>query len=723
MIANGAKRVPPAMPGIPGPGNTISAFLRAGEFFVDGYRRCGPAFRVQLAGKSYVVFTGEEALEFLKNGGEAHLDRHEFFSRYAEEMGDPDFVLRASGPVHKRVRRALSLGFSRQLVGPFVPAMVANTEALAQSYLGKTVSAMGFLTRVLLQHYGNLLANRSLDAHYRDAMVFTVGAMLLGSNSVPAATRWFPLYRGAKRRIQALTEEIMRTRPQEAPQDRHHTMLDALLAARDTDGTGLAPEALGGAVLHGFVGCMFYSSRMAGFLLYDLLTHPDLLARIRTEIDDVCGDEPLDIKMLRSLGLLRAALTESQRLHPVALVLPYDAKDDFEFEGYQIAKGTQILISTLTSNFSERYFRAPYRYDASRCLAPRNEHAVKGSMYPFGVGERTCNAIGLVETLILSTVATMLRRFEFAMTPADHVLQTIPSPLPSPGPGFKLAFQRTREPVVNKTAEERAERIQAAAKVEVDDTPLFREVLSRAVMAEYAGGETVIKQGDVAEHFFIVMEGTVDVWREEAGADDKFLARLNAGKFFGEIGLLKGVPRTATVKASAGQTAGVLVLGRTDFMDLVAETDLISDEIATLVRRRYLSSKLAGAIPNLEKSEAGILDDIQVRKVRPGGLIIRQGDPAEEFFIISRGHVEVIVTKADGTRLTVATLGSGEFFGEAGILQSAPRNATVKAVDAEDVEVLVIGRAPFEKMMADSPDALNDIALRMAQRVVRAFKK
>lgn len=718
-------RRPPRHAAPPVLGNSLSAFLGASEFFVAGYRRYGPAFRITLMGEEYVVLAGEEMLEFFSRGGERHLDREAFFGRYAAEMGDPNFILTKTGPEQLRLRRMLSLGFSRQVAGPFVSRLAANVRARAEAGIGNPVSVMGFLTRVFLEHYGQLFAARSLEGYYRDALVFAVTSMVIGAHSLPRwSGRWLPLSRRARRRMTELVKAAVAERREIGREDSRYTVIDALLTARDSEGQGLADEAVVGGALHGLVGCMFYSTRMAGFLLYDLLSHPDLVQGIVQEIDDVCANDPLDITMLRSLPLLRAALTESQRLHPVSVLLPYDAKEDFAFEDMQIRKGEQVLLCTLTGNFSERYFRRPYVYDASRCLPPRNEHAAKGAMHPYGLGKRACNAIGLVETMIFSTVVTLFREFAVSMDPPKHVLKTIPCPLPAPHPGFRLLVKEKRRPVVRKQAASREARMQAAAMMAgVGEWQVLDHIFGRAELAEYDGGVAIIRQGDAAGHFYILLEGTVDVF-QEADGPPRFLRRLESGMFFGEIGLLAGVRRTATVRSTEDQTATVLVLSREDFMELVAETDLISDEIAAVVRRRYLAAKLADAIPKVDLSNTGgLLDDIEMRTIHPGEAIVHQGDPAEEFFIVSKGHVEVVVSQEEGTSRVVRHLGPGDFFGEAGILQQSPRTASVKACDTEEVELLVIRREAFERMVSDSPGALDDIALRMAQRVVSAFKR
>ena len=62
-----------------------------------------------------------------------------------------------------------------------------------------------------------------------------------------------------------------------------------------------------------------------------------------------------------------------------------------------------------------------------------------------------------------------------------------------------------------------------------------------------------------------------------------------------------------------------------------------------------------------------------------GEIIVRQGDPADRFYVIESGSVVVTQSDADGTVRELRRMGSDEVFGELGLLSGAPRSATVTA--------------------------------------------
>jgi putative ABC transport system ATP-binding protein len=77
----------------------------------------------------------------------------------------------------------------------------------------------------------------------------------------------------------------------------------------------------------------------------------------------------------------------------------------------------------------------------------------------------------------------------------------------------------------------------------------------------------------------------------------------------------------------------------------------------------------------------------------PDGVVIRQGESGDKFYLIRRGDVRI---SKDGRPHMV--LGKGEFFGDRALVTGEPRNATVEAVG--EVELYTVGRDTFEKNLA-----------------------
>lgn len=84
-----------------------------------------------------------------------------------------------------------------------------------------------------------------------------------------------------------------------------------------------------------------------------------------------------------------------------------------------------------------------------------------------------------------------------------------------------------------------------------------------------------------------------------------------------------------------------------------------------------------------------------------GGMICREGDEGDSFFIINRGCVKVFIEGVAGEKMEIARLKEGDFFGEVGFFTDAKRHASVMALD--DTDLLEIGKGDFEEIEEGHP--------------------
>lgn len=104
-----------------------------------------------------------------------------------------------------------------------------------------------------------------------------------------------------------------------------------------------------------------------------------------------------------------------------------------------------------------------------------------------------------------------------------------------------------------------------------------------------------------------------------------------------------------------------------------------------------------------------------------GAVICREGDPGGEFFVITRGSVQVSGDDLLGRRFDLATLKPGEFFGELSALTGQRRQASVTAL--EEVEVLCFPPAAVGEVVKASPPALAVMQKAGLQRTEDTMKK
>jgi CRP-like cAMP-binding protein len=198
-----------------------------------------------------------------------------------------------------------------------------------------------------------------------------------------------------------------------------------------------------------------------------------------------------------------------------------------------------------------------------------------------------------------------------------------------------------------------------------------------------AAGEVIVHQGEPGRLFYVIAAGTVRV-----SIDGLPVTTLGGGESFGEIALLRSVPRTATITAC--EDVDLYALDRDDCLPTIAGDG--AADLVTTRRRDGAGGTLAstlGAVPllaRLKPDELARLSAATARvTVRQGHDIVREGDHGQRFYVLLTGAADVL---CNGARRR--GLGPGDSFGEIAVLRNVPRTATVRA--SEDAELCAIER-------------------------------
>jgi CRP-like cAMP-binding protein/pSer/pThr/pTyr-binding forkhead associated (FHA) protein len=222
--------------------------------------------------------------------------------------------------------------------------------------------------------------------------------------------------------------------------------------------------------------------------------------------------------------------------------------------------------------------------------------------------------------------------------------------------------------------------------------PIARQLQPRA----FISGSFVVRQGERGDCFYLIREGTVEVL-EDQGPDalPRHLRDLGPGDYFGEIALIRDVPRTASVRAMSNVTT--LALGREAFQRLLQP----HFELYERSKRMVEDQEALTSIPlfaSLKPKERDLLTSkLTLRRFEEGEMIVEQGTPGEYFYLIKQGRVSVSMLDSQGRSHELRTLGPGQYFGEIALLLSAPRTASVRAMEA--VETWMLHRADFTDLL------------------------
>jgi ABC-type lipoprotein export system ATPase subunit len=121
---------------------------------------------------------------------------------------------------------------------------------------------------------------------------------------------------------------------------------------------------------------------------------------------------------------------------------------------------------------------------------------------------------------------------------------------------------------------------------------------------------------------------------------------------------------------------------------------------------------LADTFPLLTQQQlVWITSRLEPQTFPPSSVIIRQGEPPDRFYIITKGRAEVLLKAANGQEFVVKQLERGQYFGEIALLHGGMSTATVRAATDCDVELATLDGNTFTQLMTDSESTKTEIQL------------
>eukprot|EP00033_Pygsuia_biforma_P000633 GCRY01000747.1.p1 GENE.GCRY01000747.1~~GCRY01000747.1.p1 ORF type:complete len:300 (+),score=25.08 GCRY01000747.1:111-1010(+) len=226
---------------------------------------------------------------------------------------------------------------------------------------------------------------------------------------------------------------------------------------------------------------------------------------------------------------------------------------------------------------------------------------------------------------------------------------------------------------------------------EEQQNAVFDAMIEKRVSA----GETVIQQGEQGDYFYVIEEGTLDIFVKRPGKPSEKVLTVTNGDYFGELSLMYSAPRAATVKAV--RDCKLWAIDRQHYRHILMKSQLEK-------RDRYVAS--LRKVPILESLEdyeiATIADALIPVSFKKGDIIMRQGDHGDDFFIILEGNVKCT---AGTSHCVIGELKENDYFGEIALLTDSPRRATVE-VESDFLKAIKLSRDRFNRLLGPCEEVL-----------------
>lgn len=233
----------------------------------------------------------------------------------------------------------------------------------------------------------------------------------------------------------------------------------------------------------------------------------------------------------------------------------------------------------------------------------------------------------------------------------------------------------------------------------------FVALLEQMEMVRMKPGDWILHEGEAGRSMFIVASGAVRVLKKLEGTKMLQLAVLGEGAFFGEMSVLRGGPRGASVQAV--KPGELFEISRALLDQIIDQHPPVEDVLKKFTRQRLLRNVMNTSSlfrPFTREERVHILERFVSRDVKRGEVLIEEGELSNGFFVVLRGRMDVLLAMDDGSTKVVGELGEGEVFGEISNLYREPAVATVRA--ATPASILRLPRSDFQSLILSHPQIL-----------------
>ena len=233
----------------------------------------------------------------------------------------------------------------------------------------------------------------------------------------------------------------------------HGDLLSMLLLAREEDPAFLNDKEMRDQLVTLFAAGHETTSNTLAWTWYTLSQHPDVVARLQAEVDEVLDGRLPTYEDLASLPYNNQVIKESMRVKPSVWMLNARvASEDTSVGEFRVKKGSYLFVSPYVLQHLPQHFPEPEIFDPER-FSPENEKEIaKYSYLPFGGGPRVCIGQGFAMMEARLILATMMQQFDFELMP-DQEIVPLPLITMSIRDGLKMRVTRRRPEAVPQQME------------------------------------------------------------------------------------------------------------------------------------------------------------------------------------------------------------------------------------------------------------------------------
>jgi sterol 14-demethylase len=420
-------RQPPEVSGAEGDGGHLEELRRDPIGLMQRvHDECGEVGEFRLAGRHVVLLSGAEANEIFFRATEDELNQAEAYPFMTPIFGKgvifdapPE---RRQEMLHNQALKDKHMRLHAQKISAEVDGMIGGWTGSGE------IDLLDFFAELTIYTSSACLIGKKFRDQLDRRFAELYHELERGTDALAYVDPYAPIesFRrrdAARAALVDLVQGIMDARTAgPAATDDDRDLLDVLMSV-NVDG---APRFTADEITGIFISMMFAghhtTSGTAAWTLIELLKHPDEMARVVAELDELYADgREVSYQALREMPLLESAIKEALRLHPPLILLLRVAKQPLDVNGFAIEPGKLVGASPAVSNRLPADFPDASSFNPSRYLDPRREDLANPWTYiPFGAGKHRCVGAAFATMQLKAIFSVLLRGWTFELTQPAH---------------------------------------------------------------------------------------------------------------------------------------------------------------------------------------------------------------------------------------------------------------------------------------------------------------
>jgi len=400
----------------------------------------GALFRLQIIDSDILIASTQELVKELCDESRFDQKVDGALLHVRDFAGDGLFTARTEEPNWAAAHRILMPAFGPAALRGMFDGMVDIADQLLLKWErqgpANVIDVSDNTTRLTLDTIALCSFSYRFNSFYSEQLHPFVGAMVRALVESGERGRRLPLqnrlmlrrrqqYDEDKRLMFEVADQLIEERRRHPLPEGQHDILDTMLTATDPQtGTRLSDENVRYQLVTFLIAGHETTSGLLTFALYELLRRPQILARVRSQVDQVLGNQAPRLEHLAQLGYVDQILKETLRLWPTAPAFTVQPYQDTTIGGrYRVNRGQTIVELTPSLHRDPAVWgQDAETFDPDRFAFDRAQGLPPNVWKPFGNGQRSCIGRGFALQEATLFLSMLLQRFDLSPADPDYEL-------------------------------------------------------------------------------------------------------------------------------------------------------------------------------------------------------------------------------------------------------------------------------------------------------------